>query len=250
MKTLICIFIAYFGLSSAETIPELAEKLNGLKFIRLLDDVGLTDMLSGTGPFTVFVPTDNAFDALADGVLNKIMKDKELLKSVLLFHILSWKIYTKELKNEKRIPTLNNNMKVRINLYNKKIVIDGSKVLLADQNATNGVIHVIDKVLVPLPSQNMLQYLASDGEFYKFVHSFVKVKLERKLIDGPFTLFAPTDTAFDQFPPYLLIKLVSDDKKLTDALNYHLVKGTLFFDEWNGTTNSRRQIFKYHNESR
>lgn len=49
MKTLICIFIAYFGLSSAETIPELAEKLNGLKFIRLLDDVGLTDMLSGTG---------------------------------------------------------------------------------------------------------------------------------------------------------------------------------------------------------
>lgn len=228
MKTLICIFIAYFGLSSAETIPELAEKLNGLKFIRLLDDVGLTDMLSGTGPFTVFVPTDNAFDALADGVLNKIMKDKELLKSVLLFHILSWKIYTKELKNEKRITTLNNNMKVRINLYNKKIVIDGSKVLLADQNATNGVIHVIDKVLVPLPSQNMLQYLASDGEFYKFVHSFVKVKLERKLIDGPFTLFAPTDTAFDQFPPYLLIKLVSDEKTLTDALNYHLVKGTLY----------------------
>lgn len=69
-----------------------------------------------------------------------------------------------------------------IYIFLQKIVIDGSKVLLADQNATNGVIHVIDKVLVPLPSQNMLQYLASDGEFYKFVHSFVKVKLERKLI--------------------------------------------------------------------
>lgn len=214
--------------ASSATLLEVAKKLNGNKFEKLLSSAGLTDMLSGTGPFTLFVPSDDAFKQLPKGVLKKIKQDKDLLKSVMRYHILSWKLYDREFSNEQRIVTLNDNMKIKINFYGDTMTVDGSKVLHRNQNASNGLIHVIDRFLYQLPSQNALQFLASHQEFTRYVNLFFPVGLDDLLKDGPHTIFAPTNEAFDEIPKVLLVKLIQDREKLIEALKYSMVKGTRF----------------------
>lgn len=74
-------------------------------------------MSFSSGPFTLFVPTDDAFKQLPKGVLKTIKKDKALFRAIMRYHTLSWKLYVKEFTDEQRIVTLNDNMKMKINFY-------------------------------------------------------------------------------------------------------------------------------------
>ncbi|XP_071138666.1 transforming growth factor-beta-induced protein ig-h3-like [Mytilus edulis] len=221
------LLVVCFVLSNAQTIPELAEKLGAKTLVKLVTDAGLADTLSGQGPFTVFGPTDAAFAALPPAVLNKLMNDKQLLKSVLLFHVLSGKVYSSQLTNDMTATTLNG-AKARINIYGQTVAVDGSKVVLADQNATNGVIHVIDQVLAEIPTQNIVQFAASQKDFSSLVYAVVRANLGATLSGGPFTLFAPTNEAFNKLPPDAINKLLQNQTALIDVLTYHVVKGTVY----------------------
>ena len=113
-----------------------------------LTEAGLVDALKGDGPFTVFAPTDEAFKNLPDGALEGLLKDKEALKNVLLYHVVSGKVSSKEVVDLNKATTLNGS-DLNIKTNNGKVMINDADVIGADVMASNGIIHVIDKVLLP-----------------------------------------------------------------------------------------------------
>jgi uncharacterized surface protein with fasciclin (FAS1) repeats len=112
---------------------------------------GLVDTLSGKGPFTVFAPTDAAFAKLPKGTVETLLKpeNKAALVKVLTYHVVSGKVLAKDIKaGSVLVPTVEGGS-IKVTKSNKGVVIDSSKVVAADVKASNGVIHVIDTVLLP-----------------------------------------------------------------------------------------------------
>ena len=113
-----------------------------------LTETGLVEALKGEGPFTVFAPTDEAFAKLPEGTVENLLKDKEALKNILLYHVVSGKVKSKDVVKLDKATTLNES-DVKIKVKDKNVMINDSKVVQADIYASNGVIHVIDTVLLP-----------------------------------------------------------------------------------------------------
>ena len=113
-----------------------------------LTEAGLVDALKGDGPFTVFAPTDDAFKKLPDGVLESLLQDKEALKNVLLYHVVSGDITSKQIVKLSEAMTLDGS-DVKIKVDDGKVMVNNAQVIGADVMASNGVIHVIDTVLIP-----------------------------------------------------------------------------------------------------
>ena len=113
-----------------------------------LQAAGLVDTLKGKGPFTVFAPTDEAFAKLPAGALDALLKDPQALKNVLLFHVVSGSVLAKDVVTLTEATTLNG-QKVSINTASGVVLNGSSNVVKTDILASNGVIHVIDTVLLP-----------------------------------------------------------------------------------------------------
>ena len=113
-----------------------------------LTEAGLIDALKGEGPFTVFAPTDDAFSKLPKGTLESLLKDKEALKNILLYHVVSGNVKSTDVVNLKSAETLSG-QNININFDGKSVMINNSHVVSADIMASNGIIHVIDTVLLP-----------------------------------------------------------------------------------------------------
>jgi uncharacterized surface protein with fasciclin (FAS1) repeats len=108
---------------------------------------GLVDTLKGPGPFTVFAPTDEAFAKLPAGTVEGLLKDKEALAKVLTYHVVPGKVMAKD------VPTADvktvQGQTVALKKDSMGVTVNGAKVVTADVEATNGVIHVIDTVILP-----------------------------------------------------------------------------------------------------
>jgi uncharacterized surface protein with fasciclin (FAS1) repeats len=116
--------------------------------VTALKAAGLVDTLNGAGPFTVFAPTNAAFAKLPAGTLEAVLADKKLLTSILLYHVTGGKLLASDVVNLSGIDTLNGRVSVTVN--KDGVFLNGNvKVIITDIQATNGVIHVIDSVLIP-----------------------------------------------------------------------------------------------------
>jgi uncharacterized surface protein with fasciclin (FAS1) repeats len=114
---------------------------------RLIQEAGLTETLQGAGPFTVFVPTDAAFQALPAVMVEGLGKDKVRLKAVLAYHVVPGALLSADVKNGP-IKTVQGS---DLSLYRSGtfVTADEAVVITADVRATNGVVHIVDKVLMP-----------------------------------------------------------------------------------------------------
>ena len=110
-------------------------------------ETNLLDILSGNGPFTIFAPTDEAFSKLPDGIFDDLLKDKEELTELLTFHIIPEKIMVEHVKRLSTATTANGKHIVINNIDGVKI--NDARVIKKDIKCTNGVIHIIDSVLIP-----------------------------------------------------------------------------------------------------
>lgn len=231
MKAILPLCLIGFALCQEGNIVQVAEKLGATTLLEFATEAGLADTLATGGPFTVFAPTNEAFAKLPPKVVEFLKKNKEALQEVLKFHVLSGKTYSSQLKNELVVQTLDPKLSVRINIYQngKVITADGSPVVLADQNATNGVIHVINRVEFPIPVMDVVKTAERLSELGTLVKAVVAAGLQNTLSGpGPFTVFAPTDQAFAALPPGTLDNLLKNKTALTDVLTYHVVSGTYF----------------------
>jgi uncharacterized surface protein with fasciclin (FAS1) repeats len=143
------------GLGACSDDPELSifETLEGdARFSTLVTAVtaaGLDDELSTGGPFTLFAPTNAAFAALPAGVLDAVLADVDLLTDILLYHVASGTTLSSGLSNGQTIPTLLTGATLSVSIMGGTVEINDATVTQADLEASNGVIHVIDGVLVP-----------------------------------------------------------------------------------------------------
>ena len=114
---------------------------------RLISEAGLTDTLQGTGPFTVFVPNDEAFKAVPPTMIDALGKDKARLKAVLSYHVVPGTLTSGDVKNGPVRTTQGG----ELSLYRSGafVTADEAVVTTADVRATNGVVHIVDKVLMP-----------------------------------------------------------------------------------------------------
>ena len=115
---------------------------------KALTEAGLVDTLKGPGPFTVFAPTDAAFAKLPKGALEALLKDKKKLTAVLTYHVVAGKVMAADAAKLTTAKTVNG-ASLTIKAKDGGIMIDGAKVTKADIEASNGVIHVVDTVLMP-----------------------------------------------------------------------------------------------------
>ena len=115
--------------------------------VKAVQEAGLVDVLKGAGPFTVFAPTDAAFAKLPAGTLAALLKDKDKLRAVLTYHVLAGKVMAADVKTGDAKTVQGQSIKVKTNASG--VMVDGAHVIKTDIVADNGVIHVIDSVIIP-----------------------------------------------------------------------------------------------------
>ena len=109
---------------------------------------GLVETLSGPGPFTVFAPTDEAFNKLPKGTVEALLMDKDKLTAILTYHVVSGKVLADDVVNLTSAKTVNG-QEVSIMVKDGKVMLDNAQVVKTDIICSNGVIHVIDSVILP-----------------------------------------------------------------------------------------------------
>jgi uncharacterized surface protein with fasciclin (FAS1) repeats len=114
----------------------------------LAQQAGLAETLQAKGPYTVFAPTDAAFAKVPKATLDKLANDKAALRSVLLYHVAKGKLTAAKVVKKRSIRTLNGE-RVRVRVRKRKVYVGGARVITPDVRASNGVIHAINKVLIP-----------------------------------------------------------------------------------------------------
>lgn len=120
--------------------------------VEALKSAGLVDTLKGEGPFTVFAPTDDAFNKLPQGTVDDLLKpeNKDALTNILLYHVAKGNLSAKDVANlDGKDLTLANGKTAKITVKNGEVFINDAKVIITDIKAKNGVIHAIDTVLIP-----------------------------------------------------------------------------------------------------
>ncbi|WP_395703254.1 fasciclin domain-containing protein [Aquabacterium sp.] len=196
---------------------------------------GLDSALSGTGPFTVFAPTNDAFAALLTelGVTkDQLLANKPLLTAVLKYHVLPAKVAKAAVPLGQPISPLDGGIFKIDQVGSDLVITDGrnrtSKIVVTDVPATNGVIHAIDKVLLPA-NRNIVETAVATPTFSILVQAVTAANLAGTLSGpGPFTVFAPTDAAFADLLTELGLtkdQLLANTALLTKVLTYHVVPG-------------------------
>ena len=203
--------------------------------VAALEATGLDETLDDTDTtFTVFAPTDAAFDILGSAAVDALLADTELLSDILLYHVVSGAEIDSSQAIDAAGTTLEmaNGQSIGISLLGDDLLVNVSLVSVVDIEADNGVIHVIDAVLVPpvdtgSPTQNIVETAVSSGSFTTLVAALQATGLDTTLADDSttFTVFAPTDDAFEQLGEDNVTALLSDTDTLTELLLQHVVSG-------------------------
>jgi uncharacterized surface protein with fasciclin (FAS1) repeats len=193
---------------------------------------GLVDDLSGTGPFTVFAPTDAAFKILPYGALNALLLNPGgLLTELLLYHVVQDSLASADLTNGQVISTLLGK-NVRVTINNEEIFINNAKITVADLPADNGIVHVVDAIIIP--DVNTVLDIIENSPYHDTLSSAITAAgLTDDLSGaGPFTVFAPTDDAFKLLPEGMLDSLLAGPTgNLADFLMYHINQGKVMTSE-------------------
>ena len=196
-----------------------------------LKAAGLVDALQGDGPFTVFAPTDEAFAKLPAGTVESLLKpeNKDQLVAVLTYHVVAGNYGAKSVTSRSGAQALNGQW-LDFSMSQKDVMVDAAKVVKPDVHASNGVIHVIDTVMLP-STDNIVTTAKSAKAFNTLLTAATEAGLADTLANGgPFTVFAPTDEAFAKLPAGTLANLLKPENReqLRTILKYHVVSGRVY----------------------
>ena len=190
-----------------------------------IDACALDGVLSAAGPYTLFAPTDAAFNLLPAGTVTALLNDIPQLADVLKHHVVADSVMSGMLSNGQVVTTLLGT-DITVTINSSGVFIDNAQVTVADILADNGVVHVIDAVLLPpSPPTNTIYDIVSNS----LDHTTLKTAIDACALDGvlsaagPYTLFAPTDAAFNLLPAGTVTALLNDIPQLTNILKHHVV---------------------------
>ena len=201
-------------------IVETASAAGSFKtLLAAVEAAGLTETLRGDGPFTVFAPSDAAFAALPDGTVEALLADIPALTEILLYHVVAEEVPASQVAGRSLIGTVQGS---DFNVSTDGgVFINEATVTAADIAASNGIIHVIDRVL--LPPKTISEIAAASDDFTTLVAALGAAGLVETLAgEGPFTVFAPTNAAFAALPEGTVQGLLNDIPALTSVLLFHV----------------------------
>lgn len=221
--------------------------------VAAVEAAGLVETLKGEGPFTVFAPTDDAFAALPEGTVESLLlpENKQQLTDILLYHVVSGKVMAADVTElESATTVLGKDIAIKVDMGN--VYINDAQVIITDIETSNGVIHVIDAVILPpsdeeAESNTIVDIAVADGRFTTLVAAVQAAELVETLSgEGPFTVFAPTDDAFAALPAGTVEDLLLPENKqaLTDILLYHVVSGKVMAADVVGLTSATTVLGK------
>jgi len=138
-----------YSKKKADIVDTAAKAGSFTTLVAAVQEAGLVDTLKGEGPFTVFAPTDDAFAALPEGTVENLLKpeNRDQLVSILTYHVVPGKVKAADVKNMEA-PTVNGQT-ATLTVSNDGVQIEGANVVQTDIETTNGIIHVIDQVILP-----------------------------------------------------------------------------------------------------
>ncbi len=200
---------------------------NSQGFTVLAQVLQLTGLLEGQNSSdtrtTIFAPTDNAFLAVPEDILESLVAAPQKLIDALLYHVVDGRTFASDLSNQLEITTVQGETAI-ITLNAEGAFINDAQIVLTDFFTGNGIIHVIDAVLLPAPTTVMDVVIRSED------HTILQIALDTANLsstlqaDGTYTVFAPTDAAFAELPTETLNALLSEPEgQLTDILLYHVL---------------------------
>jgi len=216
--------------------------------VAALEAADLVDTLSGEGQFTVFAPVDDAFAALPEGTVESLLDDPQgALKDILLYHVAEGAIPAETVVTLDSADTVQGES-IAITVMDDQVTLnDSANVIITDIVASNGIIHVIDAVILP-PSivaaavePSIVDIAMEDGRFTTLVAALEAADLVDTLSgEGQFTVFAPVDDAFTALPEGTVESLLEDPQgSLTDVLLYHVVEGKVMAEDVVGLTSAQ-----------
>lgn len=224
-------------MSGSQTITQVVVSNNSFSLLEAaLIHAGLTDVLSGKGPFTVFAPNNEAFVAAGLDTEAKIKAvPVETLKKILMYHVLGQRVPASGIASGSNSPVKTAaDLDVFITKNASGVFVNGASVIQADVMASNGVIHVVNAVLMP-PMGNIVQVAQANPNFSFLVAAVLRASQGSTNVaqvlsgQGPLTVFAPTNQAFMNagFANVAAIQ-AADPAVLTSILTYHVVGARVF----------------------
>ncbi|XP_037531595.1 transforming growth factor-beta-induced protein ig-h3 [Nematolebias whitei] len=186
----------------------------------------LKEEIEGPGSFTFFAPSNKAWAALPAEILDALVSNVNIeLLNALHYHMVNHRLTTEELKHGSTFPSMYQDSHVHIHHYNNGIVtVNCARLIKPDQHATNGIVHVIDRVITAI-SNNMQTIIDVDEDLETLRAAFAAAGLTTLLeSEGQYTIFAPTNDAFEKIPRETLNRILGDPVALKDLLNYHILK--------------------------
>ncbi len=210
-------------------------------FVQALETAALVEELEGEGPFTIFAPTDEAFAKVSPATMDRLLSDPENLQQVLYYHVVPGRLMPADIA-ELTFADTRSGWQIDITHRDDgTVAVNDIPVLMTPLEAANGVIYPIDEVLLlaldtiyftDAESGNMMDTLWRSPRMNTLVQLIETADLA-DVFSGQesYTLFAPSNKAFDELPAGTLDGLLADNAALTEVLQYHIVSGEVVRDE-------------------
>ncbi|XP_028907194.1 transforming growth factor-beta-induced protein ig-h3 [Ornithorhynchus anatinus] len=185
--------------------------------------------IEGPGSFTIFAPSNDAWNSLSPEMLDSLVSNVNIeLLNALRYHMVDRRVLTDELKHGTTLSSMYQNSDIQIHHYPNGIVtVNCARLLKADHHATNGVVHLIDKVIST--TTNSIQHIIEIEDTFETLRAAVAASGLNTLLesDGQFTFLAPTNEAFEKIPKETLNRILGDPEALKDLLNHHILKSAM-----------------------
>uniref|UniRef100_A0A0L8GJU8 FAS1 domain-containing protein n=1 Tax=Octopus bimaculoides TaxID=37653 RepID=A0A0L8GJU8_OCTBM len=233
MKALFLIVLFVVGASAYSkhnlTLVEVAKKYGFNTIVELGERAGLAHKLNESGEWTVFAPTERAFSDMGPFFLDMLRNNSATLEVFLKYHVVQGKFMYKDLqKNDFELTSLAG-IKIRVNVYraNQIVTIEGCQLVNADNVASNGILHIINDVMLP-PTDNLYETIKRIPRYSIMASLLKKSNLHKELENGPYTVFVPNNDAFHHFSNSTLQRIENDGALAEVLMKYHIVHGILW----------------------
>uniref|UniRef100_A0A7N9AL61 Transforming growth factor, beta-induced n=1 Tax=Mastacembelus armatus TaxID=205130 RepID=A0A7N9AL61_9TELE len=190
------------------------------------DRAKLRDEIEGPGSFTFFAPSDKAWAALPTEILDALVSNVNIeLLNALHYHMVNRRLTSEELRHGSSFASMYQGFHVHIHHYSNGVVtVNCGRLIKPDQHATNGIVHVVDRVITAI-SNNVQTLIDVEDDLETLRTAIAAAGLTTMLEnEGQYTIFAPTNEAFEKIPPETLNRILADPVALRDLLNYHILK--------------------------
>ncbi|XP_061690404.1 transforming growth factor-beta-induced protein ig-h3 [Syngnathoides biaculeatus] len=190
------------------------------------DRAQLREEIEGPGSFTFFAPSNQAWAALPTEILDALVSNVNIeLLNALHYHMINRRLTSEELKHGSSFSSMYQDFHVHLHHYTNGIVtVNCARLIKTDQHATNGIVHVVDRVITAI-TNNVHMLIDVDDDLETLRTAIAAAGLTNVLEnEGQYTIFAPTNEAFEKIPQETLNRILGDPVSLRDLLNYHILK--------------------------